>query len=87
MEENEKNKSKVSKILSMALTIAFLVFVLAMVLRICQADHKELENLYITDSFLEAYEISQDLRLLEAGKEMCDNGALWQHNREYNDNA
>ena len=87
MEENEKSKSKISKILSMALTIAFLVFVLAMVLRICQADHKELENLYITDSFLEAYEISQDLRTHAAGTEFSENGALYAYSFVYIEKA
>lgn len=87
MEENEKNKSRVSKILSMALMVAFLVFVLAMVLRICQADHKELENLYITDNFLEAYEVSRELRTHAAGTEFSENGALYAYSFVYIEKA
>ena len=87
MDEQNNKKSKISKILTTALTVAFLVFVSAMVLRICQADHKELKELYITDSFKEAYQISADVRTHAAGTEFSENGGIYAYSFVYIEEA
>ena len=51
--------------------------------RLCQADHKELKDLIITDEFKEAYQISQDIRTHAAGSEFSDNGALYAYSFVY----
>ena len=75
--------SKVSRIFNICLTVALFTFIVAFLFRLCQADHKELKDLIITESFKEAYEISNDIRTHAAGSEFSDNGALYAYSFVY----
>ena len=83
--DNTENKgtSKVSRIINICLTVALFTFIVAFLFRLCQADHKELKDLVITDEFKEAYEISADIRTHVAGSEFSDNGALYAYSLVY----
>ena len=85
--DNDSDKksgvSKVSRIINICLTVALFTFIVAFMFRLCQADHKELKDLIITDEFKEAYQISQDIRTHAAGSEFSDNGALYAYSFVY----
>lgn len=80
---DEKKKSRISKIVNMCLLIALFTFIIAFMFRMCQSSHKEFKELYITDSFKEAYAISQDIRTHAAGTEFSENGALYAYSFVY----
>ncbi len=84
-DNNNENRgvSKASRIINICLTVALFTFIVAFLFRLCQADHKELEDLVITESFKEAYEISDDIRTHAAGSEFSDNGALYAYSFVY----
>ena len=79
----DKGASKISRIINICLTVALFTFIVAFMFRLCQADHKELEDIVITDNFKEAYEISSDIRTHVAGSEFSDNGALYAYSLVY----
>lgn len=86
-EDGEKKKSVLGTIIKTVLFIALWVFIVAICMRACQADHKELKNLYVTDELKEAYSVSQDVRTHAAGKEFSDNGALYAYSFVYIEEA
>ena len=57
----EKNKRVVSRIVSGALGIALLAFVIFLVVRIMQSDYKALNGLWVTDEFKSAYKVSDEI--------------------------
>ena len=82
-EEGEKKKSILGTVIKTVLFIALWAFIIAICLRACQADHKELDELHITDEFKEAYKISTDVRTHAAGTEFSENGALYAYSFVY----
>ena len=82
-EAENKGVSKISRIINICLTVALFTFIVAFMFRLCQADHKELKELIITEEFKEAYEISTDIRTHVAGSEFSDNGALYAYSLVY----
>ena len=57
----EKNKKIVSRVFSTTLGIALLAFVIFLVVRIMQSDHKALNGLWVTDEFKSAYKVSDEV--------------------------
>ncbi len=82
-EAENKGVSKATRIINICLTVALFTFIVAFMFRLCQADHKELKELIITEEFKEAYEISTDIRTHVAGSEFSDNGALYAYSLVY----
>ena len=80
---DEKKKSTVSRIINICLTVALFSFIVAFIFRMCQSSHKEFKDTYITNSFKEAYSISQDVRTHAAGTEFSENGALYAYSLVY----
>lgn len=83
----EKKKITVGRIINICLTVALFTFIIAFMFRLCQADHKELKGLIVTDNFKDAYNISQDVRTHAAGTEFSENGALYAYSFVYIPNA
>jgi len=76
-------KSVVGRVINICLTVALFSFIIAIIFRMCQSSHKELKDTYITDSFKEAYKISQDVRTHAAGTEFSENGAVYAYSFVY----
>lgn len=57
----EKNKKTVSRLVSCALGLALLAFVIFLIVRIVQSDHKALDGLFITEEFKDAYSVSDEV--------------------------
>lgn len=85
--KEDNKKSKVGRIINICLTVALFTFIIAFMFRLCQADHKELEDVIITENFKEAYKISDDIRTHVAGSEFSDNGALYAYSFIYIEEA
>lgn len=81
--KEDTKKSKVGRIINICLTVALFTFIIAFMFRLCQADHKELKDLYITENLKEAYKNSTDVRTHVAGSEFSDNGALYAYSFVY----
>ena len=47
---DEKKKGPVGRIINICLTVALFTFIFAIMLRMCQADHKEFKKLTETDN-------------------------------------
>lgn len=80
---DEKKKSPIGRIINICLTVALFTFIFAIMLRICQADHKELKNLAKTEAYENAFSISQDVRTHVAGSEFSENGAIYAYSYVY----
>lgn len=85
--KEDNKKSKAGRIINICLTVALFTFIVAFLFRLCQADHRELEDLIITENFKEAYKISDDIRTHVAGSEFSDNGALYAYSFVYIEEA
>ena len=80
---DEKKKGPVGRIINICLTVALFTFIFAIMLRMCQADHKELKNLAKTEAYENAFSISQDVRTHVAGSEFSENGAIYAYSYVY----
>ena len=83
-EENSKG-GKVAKAFKIILEVLLFTVIIAIILKVCQADHKELTALYVTDELKEVYESSTDLRTHVAGTEFSENGAIYAYSFVYNE--
>ena len=83
--EIDTRPKKVAKILKIVISLLLYATILVLILNFCGADHKELDNLYITDSFMNVYNQSTDLRTHAAGTEMSENGAIYAFSFVYNE--
>lgn len=84
-EEKENKPRRAAKIFSIILHIVLFSVIIILILRICQADHKELTGLYITDELRAVYADSTDLRTHVAGTEFSENGAIYAYSFVYNE--
>ncbi|MBR2025261.1 MAG: hypothetical protein IKA02_05590 [Clostridia bacterium] len=81
--KEDNKKSKAGRIINICLTVALFTFIIAFMFRLCQADHKELKDLVITENLKDAYKISTDVRTHVAGSEFSENGALYAYSFVY----
>lgn len=86
-EKREKRNKKISKIISTVLSSLLLIFIGALLFRMCQANHKEFKKLNVSSAFKEAYAQSTDVRTHVAGEEFSNNGALYAYTYVYIEEA
>ncbi len=84
-DEAQTRSSKAVKILKIIISILLYTTVIVLIVNFCGADHKELDNLYITDNFMNSYLQSVELRTHSAGTEMSQNGAIYAFSYVYNE--
>lgn len=82
-EKRERRTKKVSRVIGIIFTAALVVFICALLFRICQSDYKGLEDTYITDSFKAAYQNSTDVRTHAVNDTFSENGAVYAYSLVY----
>ncbi|MBQ8392937.1 MAG: hypothetical protein IJX51_04105 [Clostridia bacterium] len=78
---------KLSKIIKYIFVIALIAFLAVLFLRICQSDHKALEDIKITDNFIKAYEKDSDIRTHAVNDGFSENGAVFAYSLVYMEDA
>ena len=74
---------KLTKIIKLVFVIALVAFLAALFLRICQSDHKALEDIKITDKFIEAYKEDSNIRTHAVNDGFSENGAVFAYSLVY----
>ena len=78
---------KFAKVIKYMFIIALLAFLAALFLRICQSDHKALENIDITNNFKIAYGIDSNVRTHAVNDSFSENGAVFGYSLVYMEDA
>ena len=76
---------KAKKIIGIVLSILLYALIIVLIVNFCGADHKELDDLYITNNLRDVYKTSTDLRTHAPGTEMSENGAIYAFSFVYNE--
>ena len=74
---------KLTKTIKLVFVIALVAFLAALLLRICQSDHKALEDIKITDKFIEAYKEDSNIRTHAVNDGFSENGAVFAYSLVY----
>ena len=74
---------KFTKAISYICTVALILVVGALFLRIYQSDYKALEDVNISDSFISAYEMDSDVRTHAVNDGFSENGAVFAYTFVY----
>ncbi|MBO5312365.1 MAG: hypothetical protein J6B29_00220 [Clostridia bacterium] len=86
-EERELRATKAKTVIKAILTVSLFIFIGALVFRMCQASHKELEDTVISDGLKSAYAVSQDVRTHAVNDEFSENGAVYGYSLIYIEEA
>ena len=82
-EKRERRTKRASRIIGIIFTLALVVFICALIFRICQSDYKGLQTVYITENFKEAYANSDDIRTHAVNDTFSENGAVYAYSLVY----
>ena len=83
----ETTQSRAGKIIKIVLTVSLFLVIGALIFRMCQASHKELEDTAITPAFKAAYSTGNPVRTHAVNDEFSENGSVYAYSLVYVEEA